>query len=345
MMHMESPMAEVFTGFDLNGTPLAFSVTEPWWTGQQIAEGSTVHGVGRYKRISTSKMLDFDLYYSVGSARVWKSRLGDVNLLLFRPHSEGHPDFLGEFLQIGITQDDARDNFEVLSIPSFGAEHLRRYARSMLLVLTNTGDEVRHSLRTLFLEPERLLEGLPDALQGFLQGIELPSFNRLLDPLLPEGVRRDGDAVFEWAMWPERDGWLSPYLWYFMLEQRLRIDACTNIHSKIYAATIRFWVHLTLIGGEVTANVDFSSIWVEDGTLHRAIVKRLGPAVETGRQTLRDTINNSFRTFDPILRGGDDRPYRYLYYLPGNQVNPIIGIGEGNTDDDVTLVLEFGEEN
>ncbi len=99
-------------------------------------------------------------------------------------------------------------------------------------------------------------------------------------------------------------------------------------HWFDYDAEIRYWVYFYVdTAGKLQGYVDYYGAWVEGGLITDSVLSRVMREIPS---TLGDVTSRIAGALDLANLAG---PFEMVYFLPGRFAQ------QGNTDDDVTLVL------
>lgn len=266
-------------------------------------------GIGnsaRYNLINESFLgqLSFDSLLS--SIQVTPSRSATANTILFSNRIGSivpGGNFAGDFRQVVAAKNGAA-NF--INLTDFG---FNDSTRSILLVNTNRGPEIRKSFRMEFLK----------------------TWNKTLDEQLANSqASRKGDPLITWAAFPEGISFLSSDQIYLQISQPLNINFDW---WPDYTACITYYLYLYLNGSrKLQGHCQGQSVWVESGIKSDEIKNQLWDKVRTGVQTIDQELEKKFASLPSFTD---------FYYLPGRQISPVEGVKKGNTWDDVTLVFEI----
>jgi hypothetical protein len=267
-------------------------------------------GVGqsaRYNPIHESLLgqLSFDAILS--SIDVWPSSVATANAILFANSSNVLPlnlgDFNGDFRQV-VAQKNGAEDFA--NMPEYG---FNDRTRSLLLVNTSRAPEFRVSFRDVFLD----------------------TWNQTIDAKLSGSqASRKGDPLMTWAAFPVATSYLSPDHIYLQITQSLNVSIDW---WPDYDASFTYHLFLYLDGAhKLRGHCQRWSAWVEGGIKHDGIVSALWPKVVDGVSTIDQKLNDSLAALPS---------FKDFYYLPGRQLGPVSGVGQGNTWEDVTLVFEI----
>jgi len=234
------------------------------------------------------------------------SETAESHVLLFE-----NDDYSGQFIQL-------TDALQVIDPPTF--ETTQGKTGSALLVAS--GDAGKTETRVSMV------------------GNSLGYWNNFLDSKLPgTGASKKGEPTFTWEMFPETINGLDPNSFYLKVYQPLHISVPGWLD---YSASLTFYITLVAVNGEIVAQGVLATTWVESGLKHDKIYKMLNPEVQDGLFDLQIQLDLFF------LDLNSKNTYTDVYLLPGSL--PLLpgsdssnfGTGTilGNTNDDVTIVLE-----
>lgn len=141
-------------------------------------------------------------------------------------------------------------------------------------------------------------------------------------------------AIFTWEMFPDWTPHLNRSSTYLKITQIVDVEpgwpfsayeAWFSYYVQAYVDSRKF---LRVFGA-------WWELWVYPGYASAEIGKALAPVVQDGLKKLEDTANEELKALE--LLG----PLTDVYFLPGNQtVTPPPDVSTGNTQDDITIVLE-----
>jgi hypothetical protein len=262
-------------------------------------------GVGnsnRYTKFNNDDLNSIGLFRKISSARLYASSICDGTCCFFKKG-----DYSGKFIQI-TNRENSGLQFD---LNRFSTQQMNDATESLISVATQRqGTETRLSFRSLFLE----------------------KWNDFLDlSLRNTPVKRNGDPILTWEMWPKNISHLDPNLTYLKIHQNIKVvlDWWPD-----YDASITYHIYLYINGsGNLSAWVARWAYWVEGGVKSGEIGSRLRPQVINGATSLQTELDSQLRPFS-VFRLTD------LFYLPGNQTSrPPTGVISGFTTDDTTIVL------
>lgn len=150
--------------------------------------------------------------------------------------------------------------------------------------------------------------------------------------LVGKPVTKKGEPTFTWEMFPQNINGLDPNSFYLKVYQPLHVSIA---HWPDYSASLTYYIFLGIQQGEVIAQGVLATTWVESGLKHSKVYKSLNPEVQDGLSELQIKLDFFF------LGLNSKNTYSNVYLLPGNQPFDLGGgMIVGNTNDDVTIVLE-----
>jgi hypothetical protein len=276
------------------------------WNGSSIIVG--VASGNRYFRMNSAQLQSSGFFKNIRSEEPVATTEADANVILFTNsffNVVSAPDYAGQFLQVSAAASFG-DAF--WTFPGF-------QAASVLLVAGNRKGhtELRVSFTTIMLNKWKQL------LDAQLAGTQ---------------ASRDGDPTLTWEMFPAGISYLSPQGTYLKISQPLHISM--PWYWADYAASMTYHILLFIDGAHhLRAFGQRWAYWVESGAKAHEIGGELKPKMKAGLSTLVDQVNNSLKAFDKT-------PINDVYYLPGNQVQPIgTNFLTGTTIDDITIVIEI----
>ena len=280
--------------------------TLPSWSGDALVLG-TPPTPGRYDRYSVNDLASAKMVFRIHGTAVFCPLTGASTLIVFsRPNIAYTPvSYQYEFIQV--TNFDQGTEFDFNLPQEFLA------SGSLLLVQTKRGLEKKLSFTDLV----------------------LPLWNQSLGQNLPSQVTADGSPIFGWDPFPEGVQFLDPKHIYLTITQNVTVDF-SDFWAN-YSCGFTYWFELTISSNILSGHVARWEAWVEGGAFTNVVMAILQPNVELGVFALNAALANPL----PQI------PVKDVYYLPGRQVDWPIGPGdwnvfEGDTIDDVTIVLELG---
>ena len=146
-------------------------------------------------------------------------------------------------------------------------------------------------------------------------------------------AQREGNPILTWEMFPTNISYLDSNLTYIKVHQPLHI----NINNwPDYSASMTYHIYLYVNeNAKLRAWGARWAIWVEGGAKQGKIKDKLRPQVKAGLTEFENLLNTQLQGFDSLGNVSD------VYYLPGNQTSPLGTENlSGNTDDDVTIVIQ-----
>jgi hypothetical protein len=149
---------------------------------------------------------------------------------------------------------------------------------------------------------------------------------------------RSGEPILTWDMFPSDEySFLDSNLYYLKVHQDLSIPI--PCWPTSYNAWMEYWIYLYPSGGNLQASVAGYWWWVDGGVWTDKVADKFVPKVQSGMATLENEFNAKLGTLNKAAGGLKQN----VYYLPGAQSSFPSNGGRvtGNTEDDVTIVLQF----
>jgi hypothetical protein len=141
------------------------------------------------------------------------------------------------------------------------------------------------------------------------------------------GIELRGEPILTWDMWPEGEDWHpnEPDKAYIYIKIPIVVDVPNWFD---YDAEIRYWVYLYVdSAGTLQGYVDYYGAWVEGGIITDSVLNGLMNQIPTTLGGVSTLLGSA------LALGNAVGPFENVYFLPGHNDQ------QGNTDDDVTIVL------
>jgi hypothetical protein len=213
--------------------------------------------------------------------------------------------FTGRYLVLG----NQKDTGVIQKVDSFVPYNMNDVTTTVLLVRTHIANELRFSARDLI--QAQFIEMLDQKLKG-------------------TQASRSGNPVITWDMWPNGE-YLSSDKKYIKIQQKLHISIDW---WPDYDATMTYHIYLYVDNKKLKGYAARWWVSVESGVKSDDIFDALAPKVSAGMDDLNSTLQSSLQMVGSFN-------FTSLYLLPGKRTGrDANGVSTGNTDDDVTIVLQ-----